>query len=863
MPDPQFNIIPESLPKILDTQINLGDYVEVFSNHQYSGLVVGRKKMAGRLQRLSVLLRNGKIVELRSDEVAFTIPGFSETSDVLPHIRKPVTIDPTADYLEEVLPPDYARAITGYQRTIRQLKAMSHRHLDNMYRHLIQGVPAGEERTVSLEDMARFAFSTQNPTHVQLHATFLHIVSDNVHFVPTPQVRYSGQWILRAQDKADHIGQLIGWIRMRNEAYTGFLERTKALISFVHQNANTDGTLPTDALKEALVYSKAFTETDKMFINFVADWIKSPKIILASPHEVFVPTILKSLKCYDTILVDRSLAITFLKDVGMLKPWDNVSLLGNTGLMEDYAWSEKASQTKQKMAQYTDAFLNNRADDMSAMGFAVTDSCDSIRHDFGNLPVYTIDDPSAKEIDDGISIEHVGDKTWLHVHIADPTAYIAPHTEIAQLVKDRVQTLYLPEQHFPMLPEELSSKKFSLGISAHSAPNRNGAQYAMSFSTRLDSNGDLVDWKVRPSVVKNVVKLHYDTVDVLLNPLSNIPADPLIDLTKKFSTSDLYKVQQQAGQDVNSVPESAKQDIIDLFHLTNKHASLRKRNGSLVFNKPSPQISLNPSPLDIPSIRFENSEYGTQLPDIQLSLDRSSLSPARQLVAEAMIMGGRTVSQYGRTHNISLPYRTQQWDPNQSESDLAIRNELVEDSKVGIVPMRTLINAMGIMPPSTITTTAGLPHVGMGILDGYCRATSPLRRYLDMVVHWQLKSHALGESQAPFSLSGLDLMLPSIEMKEKQMALLQQRSIQTWVIELLKRLESEGSRTWNYMVQLGNMTVFSDLGSVMEVANGTVMELGIQGRLVKLDRTLQPGEMVKVKIDSMDSRLGRVNFTLV
>ncbi|KAL0078341.1 hypothetical protein F4703DRAFT_1879875 [Phycomyces blakesleeanus] len=864
-------------------EISLGDYVEVFSNHQYSGIVVGRKKMAGRLQKLSVLLRNGKIVDLRSDGVAFTIPGFVESSDVLPHVRKPAVVDRTADSLEAALPPDYARAVTGYQRTIRQLKAMSHRHLDNVYHHFLKDVSKDQERVVSLKDMARFAFSQDQPTHAQLHATFLHIVSDNVHFIPTPHVRRSGQWTLRAQDKAEHIEQLIGWIRMRNEAYTGFLERTKQLISFVHQNANPDGTLPQKDCKRVAAsdYAGSFTDTDKMFVNFVVDWIKSPKIILASPHEIFVPTILKSLKCYDTILVDRSLAVRFLKDIGMLKPWDNVGLLEDAGLMEDYVWSKKSKQTEQKMARYTDAFLNNRADDMSAMGFAVTDSCDSIRHDFGDLPVYTIDDPSAKEIDDGISIEHTrtadGHQTWLHVHIADPTAYISPHNEIAQLMKERVQTLYLPEKHFPMLPEELSSKKFSLGISAHAAPNRNGSQYAMSFSTRVDSNGDLVDWKVRPSVVKNVVKLHYDNVDLLLNPLSLLSSspenDPLngLDLDKNLTTLSLDKAKiksqdQSKTNRLESIPESAKQDIIDLFHLTNKHSLMRKRNGSLVFNKPSPQISITPSPLPLPVTHFTNPDYGTVLPDIQLKLDRSSLSPARMLVAEAMIMAGRTVSQYGRAHGLPLPFRTQQWDPNPSTSDLAIRNELLEVSRNttnGSIPMHTLISALGIIPPSTITTTPGLPHVGMGILDGYCRATSPLRRYLDMVVHWQLKAHVLGESKVPFGLGQLNTMLPPIEMREKQLAILQQRSTQTWVIELLKRLEYEGSRTWNYMVQFGNMTTFSELGSAMEVANGTVMELGIQGRLVKLDRTVHPGEVVKVKIVSMDSRLGRVNLMLV
>ena len=48
-----------------------------------------------------------------------------------------------------------------------------------------------------------------------------------------------------------------------------------------------------------------------------------------------------------------------------------------------------------------------------------------------------------------------------------------------------------------------------------------------------------------------------------------------------------------------------------------------------------------------------------------------------------------------------------------------------------------------LFKPSTASLTQGR-HFGLG-LDYYARATSPLRRYADLVVHQQLRAHALGE----------------------------------------------------------------------------------------------------------------------
>lgn len=807
------------------------------------------------------MLRNGKCCDVRSDNVAFCTKDFVNTNET---IESPVKLeDINSSGLLENIPPTYARAVQHYQRTLSMTKGMAHQDLDQLYKKFVQ---TESEAQVSLNALASCAFKTQSPTPLQRHATFLHLVSDNTRFVPTRDVRGSDLWNLRSIEECQKITNIIESIRKRDVSYTGFLTRMKALIGFYNSHADPVlGTFSQTALDMAPQVTSTLTESDKVFVNFIADWIKSPKVIVDSPYEVFVPTILKALRCYNELFFDRSLAIRFLKEVGMFRPWDNIGLIEDATVAGEFIWSKEAKENERKMSEFTTAFLTGDNRDIN------TDKYESIRHDFGDLPVYTIDDPSAKEIDDGVSIEHVpGDNSaWLHVHIADPTTYISPTHELAQLMQQKVQTLYLPECHFPMLPEELSSKKFSLGSTAHT--NSNGSQYALTFSTRINKNGDLVDYKVRPSFVKNVVKIYYDDLDQLLKPLVNTVTDPLVNLTKTFcqpSRNAFALKDQQKETRASTVLEHAKADLLNIHRMAEKHAAKRIANGAILFSRPSPVLEILPEPLALPAIQFTKPNYASHLPAVRLTLDRSGYSPARQMVAETMIMGGRVASKFAKENDVPIPFRTQQWNPKVSTADLRLREEMMKsrDPATGMIKMQDMVNYMSILPPSTMSTDPGLPHVVMGIQDGYTRATSPLRRYLDVVVHWQLKSRLLGEKQTPFSKDQLTHLAARVTTREKQLSLLQQRSIQFWVISLLDRMRMDGftdNMEWDCIIGMPNRIAITELGGTMEVATGTLLDLGVRGRIEKLNRNVEVGEVVKVRVSSLDPLLGRINLELI
>ena len=834
-------------------------------NGSYSGMVVGAKNSSGGLQQLTLLLRNGKTFEVRSDSVAYCFNDFAKSQQVSQTITEPVNLkDTDSNGLLRTLPLAYTRAIQHYQRTLHLTKGSTHQKFETAYKHFT----AEQSTQVSLDQVATFAFNaTKNDplTPLQRHVTFQYLVSDNTHFIPSRDVRGTNLWTLRSVEECDRMTRIITSIRMRDEAYTGFLTRIKALLTFYIAHADPIlGTISPSTLPMAKTLADALTPSDITFVNFVADWIRSPKVIVDSPYEIFVPTLLKALKSYDSLFFDRSLAIRFLKEVGMFKSWDNVGLVEDAAIAGEFIWSKEAKESEKMMENLTTSFLSGKSDH-----FNQKDPYATIRHDFGNLPVYTIDDPSAKEIDDGISIEKVPGENgaWLHVHIADPTTYISPLHPMSELIQRKVQTLYLPERHFPMMPEDLSSQKFSLGSTAHT--NKDGSQYALTFSTKLNKNGDFVDYKVRPSLVKNVVKVYYNDLDVLLQDKVSIEKDPLVNLEKTFShPSSIAFDNKDTESQVSTVKEEHKQDLLDLFELSNRHNAKRRANGAITFSRPSPVVEISPQPLDLPLIHFTKPNYASTLPDIRVRLDNSAYSPARTMVAETMIMGGRIASQFAQENNIHIPYRAQAWNPSASSADLKLREEMMASRHpdTGIIQMQDMVKYMSILPPSTVTTQPGLPHISMGIENGYTRATSPLRRYLDVVVHWQLKAHLLGHKKSPFSLLRLNSLAKQIQTREKQISLLQQRSIQFWVISLLDRLRVDGftdTMEWNCIVNMPNRSGSTDLGGAMEVATGTILDLGIRGRIVKLNRNLDVGELVKVRVCALDALLGRIDLELI
>ena len=164
--------------------------------------------------------------------------------------------------------------------------------------------------------------------------------------------------------------------------------------------------------------------------------------------------------------------------------------------------------------------------------------------------------------------------------------------------------------------------------------------------------------------------------------------------------------------------------------------------------------------------RLKNKAVELEFPEVKISLDSDKkvkitnlekLS-SRTLVRDTMLMAGVAVGQYCQGNDIPVPYSTQP-QHELTVDDLRALNTPADMFKV----RKKLQRGCHSIEPSI--------HGGMG-LENYVQVTSPLRRYLDLVVHFQLRNYIEGKeliSEAKVSeiISQVDIPIKANRQTER------------------------------------------------------------------------------------------------
>jgi exoribonuclease II len=161
-------------------------------------------------------------------------------------------------------------------------------------------------------------------------------------------------------------------------------------------------------------------------------------------------------------------------------------------------------------------------------------SCDG-RTDLTGLPVFTVDGPRTREIDDGLSISSLGGGGWrIGIHIADPSAFVAPGDPVDAEALARAVTHYFPDRRLPMLPEAISEGAASL-VEGQDRP-------ALSFLVDLDASGDVAAFEVHRSTVRSRARLTYDDADRAIATGSGPFAGQIRDLSRAAALREERRV---------------------------------------------------------------------------------------------------------------------------------------------------------------------------------------------------------------------------------------------------------------------------------------------------------------------------------
>ena len=189
-----------------------------------------------------------------------------------------------------------------------------------------------------------------------------------------------------------------------------------------------------------------------------------------------------------------------------------------------------------------------------------------------------------------------------------------------------------------------------------------------------------------------------------------------------------YGLTYADGDELIELAPPGDEALSDLSGLLMLRMRWRRSKGAVMFDRPEG--------------RFRRSDEG-------LSLQVIDPSPSRLMVSEAMLLMGAVVASFGQQHDLPLPFRSQ------PAAELPSTDEL---DRIPEGPARDA--AIKRCLSRGVQGTRPMPHFSLG-LEAYVQATSPIRRYADLVAHRQIiaqlsKSAPMGEERLGEVIDDLD-----------------------------------------------------------------------------------------------------------
>jgi exoribonuclease-2 len=298
--------------------------------------------------------------------------------------------------------------------------------------------------------------------------------------------------------------------------------------------------------------------------------------------------IIKNFYLFGNDAPQSDLATKLLKRAGLTSPNDGYHLLVKAGI-----WDKNENIPLLRNGIEVD-FPNTVLEQAAALTEPNPDALLSEgRQDLRDLELLTIDGKNTRDFDDALHIEQQGDNSLVGVHITDVTRVIKPGCPLFEEALARGISIYFAEGTVPMLPESLSEGLLSLIAGRPRA--------AMSFMILLSPLGEVLDFRVLPSVVEVKRQLHYGEVDGMI------------------------------GSD---------KELTTLSQLSYKLRERRVTAGALIL--PFPDVTIQTDGADGLDVTLSDSD-----------------SPSRLLVSEFMILANTLAAQYLAEREIPGLFRSQ------------------------------------------------------------------------------------------------------------------------------------------------------------------------------------------------------------
>ena len=256
------------------------------------------------------------------------------------------------------------------------------------------------------------------------------------------------------------------------------------------------------------------------------------------------------------------------------------------------------------------------------------------------------------------------------------------------------------------------------------------ARRAVSLLVNVDEAGQVRDYEIRPSLIRSRAAISYGEADAAISDEShewNATLRPMSGLAQAL-------------------------------------LARRERAGAINVNREEMIIKVA-SPTDI---------------EVRVA---ARSTPARDLVSEMMVLCNSLMADYCKVHEIPASYRSQS-APDVSDLDL-----FDEDGVLRPLTRLQRYRLMRRFTPAAISVTP-TPHVGLGV-DAYIQATSPLRRYPDLVMQRQI-SHFLTVGEPVYSEEDISHVAKRAEVQMRELSRIEDQRRRYWFLKylMLTRLDS-------------------------------------------------------------------------
>eukprot|EP01006_Ploeotia_vitrea_P032352 TRINITY_DN64571_c0_g1_i1.p1 TRINITY_DN64571_c0_g1~~TRINITY_DN64571_c0_g1_i1.p1 ORF type:complete len:729 (-),score=47.16 TRINITY_DN64571_c0_g1_i1:1055-3208(-) len=486
---------------------------------------------------------------------------------------------------------------------------------------------------------------------------------------------------------------------------------------------------------------------------------------------------------------------------------------------------------------------------------------------------YAIDDPSASEIDDAVSLTVEDGKEWIHIHAADVTRYLPWGGALNKLASKRIVTAYLPEKTFPMLPWEITKQA--------SLDNKDGPRAALTFSARIDMEGQqgkILDYRVRATYLKDVKQITYAQTEKILQQHG-------FDASTTHTPLGIQSPFSEGEIELDPPEWCGDEDVSTLCRLKEYTAALSAWKTTHGAKK----IQNLTSSVRVEGVDFEAPKETQAEIGWKIGMD-TMFGGARSLVEHLMICAGSIAAQFAIKNHLVVPFRTDCADgvtrAHSGDWQKTLRNyphscylrvggQLAAAETISVDPseltteviaqnMYKSVQALNSTDPAEYSLTP-FPHRSVG-LPAYLQVTSPIRRFSDTVAHYQIKKFL--KTGAGYSRKNIQIQCTVLNRKAEAEEKIEKMSSLFWTLQRLKQqmLQTQQKLCYTGIV----MDIFDLRGNIFSVNKPhtkqyhlvvCIVDLGLY-RATTSDTLFSCGEVVECEVTSVDPRNAQLGFTV-